>query len=141
MTLIWRASDSGLEPSFRQTVGDFLSQSPFAWYVQMAFRSLEEQAELYARFKQGGPKAAPPGLSAHNYGLAIDIVLDRDDTMPGLQPTWDVQLPGWHWLFKALEFHPSLKSGVGFGDGGHIERRHWEAFKGWAAHPSTEHTP
>jgi peptidoglycan LD-endopeptidase CwlK len=52
-------------------------------------RSLEEQAELYRLYREGkGGKAAPAGLSAHNYGLAFDFCRDGDRSKPGLQPDW-----------------------------------------------------
>lgn len=35
-------------------------------------RSYKEQAALYERYKAGGPKAAPPGSSWHEYRIAID---------------------------------------------------------------------
>ncbi len=41
------------------------------------YRSFDEQAKLYATYKNGGPKANPPGGSAHNFGMAIDIALIR----------------------------------------------------------------
>lgn len=39
-------------------------------------RSMEEQSRLYQRYLQGGPRAAPPGQSAHEYGLAVDIYVE-----------------------------------------------------------------
>jgi peptidoglycan L-alanyl-D-glutamate endopeptidase CwlK len=45
-------------------------------------RSWEEQQRLYDRYKnKGGPVAAPPGQSNHNYGLAWDITLFEDDNV------------------------------------------------------------
>lgn len=37
------------------------------------YRTYGEQATLYARYKAGGPTAAPPGHSNHNFGLAFDV--------------------------------------------------------------------
>lgn len=42
------------------------------------FRKMEEQRELYERHKNGGPLAAPPGKSYHNYGLAVDLYIIED---------------------------------------------------------------
>ena len=39
------------------------------------FRSWGESHQLYLKFLQGGPRAAPAGLSQHNYGLASDEAL------------------------------------------------------------------
>ncbi len=56
-------------------------------------RTWEEQAELHKRYLAGGPKAAPPGFSWHNYGTAIDCGVFRqtrdgqiycDDSKPEL---------------------------------------------------------
>ena len=43
--------------------------------ITSGYRSLKKQAELYAAYKKGGPLAAAPGKSAHNYGLAVDIAI------------------------------------------------------------------
>ena len=55
------------------------------------FRSLEEQARLYAQGRTL-PGAivtnAKPGQSWHNWGLAIDFTADRSPDL-GLQPTWE----------------------------------------------------
>lgn len=42
------------------------------------YRTYEEQAVLYDKFKRGGPVAAPPGYSNHNFGLAFDIGIFKD---------------------------------------------------------------
>lgn len=120
-----------LEPQFYQDVVELLSHSPYSWYVTFGHRSLEQQAELYRIYRAGGAKAAPPGKSPHNFGLAVDVVLDIDSDRPGLQASWNTVDAGWVWLFDALEAHPRLHSGVGFGDGGHIEKANWTAHKGW----------
>lgn len=36
-------------------------------------RGPDEQAELFEKFKAGGPLAAPAGRSNHNYGIAFDV--------------------------------------------------------------------
>lgn len=104
---------------------DRLNNSPFDWYVTEGVRSFARSALLYNAFLAGGPRAAPPGKSAHNYGKAIDVVLDADPNTPGLQASWDIKLAGWVWLFAVLKAHPRLKSGAGFKDGAHIEQYKW----------------
>jgi hypothetical protein len=49
-------------------------------------RSLAEQAELYR--KLGGNGVAPPGRSAHNYGMAIDIAVIRGSAEVNRPATW-----------------------------------------------------
>lgn len=128
----WRQVDPALlDPRFREDLEALLGPSPFAWVVTFGFRSLAEQALLWDKYQAGGPRAAPPGKSAHNYGLAVDVVLDADPGRPGLQASWDTKHPGWVWLFNAVAAHPRLKSGQSFGDGGHIERYHWQEHAAW----------
>lgn len=82
------------------------------------YRSYAEQAQLHANYLAGkGGRAAPPGASAHNYGLAIDFARDADASAPGLQPDWsdaayrilgeEAAKLGLHW-------------GAGYGDRPHI---------------------
>ena len=53
------------------------------------YRPFAEQDTLYKAFKaKTGGIAAPPGLSAHQYGLAMDVAFDVDKVKPGLQPGW-----------------------------------------------------
>jgi hypothetical protein len=60
------------KPLFREAVEKRLGPLRELWLVTHGYRSLEEQGALYAKYKAGGPKAAPPGLSPHKYGLAIE---------------------------------------------------------------------
>ncbi len=61
--------------------------------VTCTYRSLSEQAALYA---QGRTKPGPivtraqPGQSAHNFGLAVDVVPLRNG-----KPVWDAADPVW----------------------------------------------
>lgn len=46
--------------------------------VVSSFRSLAEQRKLHDAYVRGrGGRAAPPGSSAHNFGLAVDVNLAR----------------------------------------------------------------
>lgn len=40
-------------------------------------RTREQQQELYDAFLAGGPQAAPPGQSAHEVGMAVDLFPDQ----------------------------------------------------------------
>lgn len=131
----WRTVDPAkLEPGFRADLESLLTGSTFYWYVLYGYRSLAEQALLYQKYQQGGPKAAPPGLSPHNFGLAIDLVPDANPDIPGLQPDWNTQSAAWQWLFGELKVHPRLHSGQSFQDDDHIEKVGWARFKDWAKH-------
>lgn len=41
--------------------------------VTSGFRTYAEQAALYARYQAGGPLAAAPGTSSHEFGQAVDV--------------------------------------------------------------------
>lgn len=86
------------------------------------FATLKEQAELRRKYlEEGGPLAAAPGMSWHNYGLAVDavpfmdqdhdLILDRDEL------DWNTKL--WIDLVEGAE-EVGLKSGKSFGDLPHL---------------------
>jgi hypothetical protein len=128
----WRSVDPDLlEPQFRADIEALLGADPADWYVLYGFRTGMEQAELYAKYQAGGPKAAPPGKSPHNWGLAVDVVPDKDPGTLGLQPEWDVNSLSWRRIFEAIHRHPRLHSGKSFQDADHIERYQWETHKSW----------
>lgn len=150
-----------LQPQFVADVEQVLGNSPFNWYVMEGYRSPERSAELFDEYKNGlwlrgangkplrnaageimrqrnsqgqlikGPRAAPAGVSAHNYGLAIDVVPDEHPEIAGLQPTWNLRFPAWAWLKANTIPHPRLKNGWSFGDWPHIERYNWKLYKNW----------
>lgn len=124
MSVVWLTDESKLEQQFASDVDELLRKSRFNWYVIWGWRSYNVQAELYKKYLAGGPKAAPPGESAHNCGLAVDVVLDRSD-VPGLQMLWNSKLAGWVWLRQAVLRHPRLHSLWQIGDYDHIERYRW----------------
>ncbi len=110
-----------LDPEFHRDVEEFLGQSPFTWRVTEGYRSQKRSAELYEAYKAGGPRAAPAGKSAHNWGLAVDIVLMGEDG----RPSWNTRLAGWVWLVAKARLHPRLHDGQDFGDTDHLERYQW----------------
>lgn len=133
MPIFWgRVDKTLLEPNFLADVEPFLENSPYSWYVTEGFRSLERSAQLYAAYLKGGPRAAPAGKSAHNFGLAIDVSLDGDPSKPGNQPTWNTKMAGWVWLKERSIPHPRLRNGWSFNDWPHIERYKWQQFKLWS---------
>jgi hypothetical protein len=122
-----------LEPVFHADIETLLSTSEYDWRVVYAYRSIELQAKLYKKYRAGGPLAATPGQSAHNYGLAVDVQLwvAGADTQRTQRMEWNVKTPGWQWLFGAVLNAPRLHSGISFGDFDHIERFQWRKYKEW----------
>ena len=43
--------------------------------ISFSYRTMAQQRELYRAYQSGGPKAASPGASWHNYAAAIDFVI------------------------------------------------------------------
>jgi hypothetical protein len=71
-------SFSGLQPWLRpyaQYLVDLFPPGTFT--VTSVFRSISDQAQLYARRARNPYPVAPPGKSKHNYGLAWDMTGDR----------------------------------------------------------------
>ena len=61
-------------PVFEQRTLAFLNDNPYGVGIRSLDRSIAQQAQLYARYKQqGGAPVAPPGRSNHNHGLAADL--------------------------------------------------------------------
>ena len=65
------------------------------YYATNGLRSYEEQAKLYSYGRtdksRGIVTKAPPGYSAHQYGIAVDACRDGDPGKAGLQPAWDIK--------------------------------------------------
>ena len=114
---------TNLQPQFDTDCFELLNSSSSHWIVTWGFRTFLEQQKLYDIYLKGGPLAAPPGKSAHNYGLAIDIVLATPQGW-----SYNKNDPAWLWLFARVLAHPRLHSGKGFGDFDHIERYKWYNF-------------
>ena len=127
--LVWNKPKTGLNTQFVQALEDVIGPLLDAFYVTQAFRTYTDQAAKYEKYLAGGPKAAPPGFSPHEYGLAVDVALDEDAVRTGLQPNWDLKDDRWKNLIFVVQRSALLHSGVGFGDGDHIEMVNWKAYK------------
>jgi hypothetical protein len=104
--------------------GERLLEAPAAQFRRMAaaanaagldltvndgYRTYQEQAELYRRYRAGtGALAAPPGHSTHGLGLSIDIRTAADPrVLPWLRRhaaeygfVNDVPSENWHWTYR-----------------------------------------
>jgi hypothetical protein len=73
-----------LNPLWKARLDKFMAAASQAGYpssIISGYRSNEEQAGLYAKYKAGGNLAAPPGASMHNVGMAVDL---SSKDIPGL---------------------------------------------------------
>lgn len=116
----WKVDASQLNAQFAQDVVGLLQDDPANWFITYGFRTRDEQAALYAKYLQGGPLAAPPGHSAHEVGLAVDITLVRNG-----EDIWDYRDPDWRRLVYKVHMHPRLHSLDDHGDTDHIEAVNW----------------
>jgi len=96
--------------------------------VTSGLRTYEEQAELYKKFKAGGPVAAPPGKSNHNFGLAFDITIFKGSADPekAKTPVWESP------AYKAVG---ALGTDLGLEWGGNwkrVDEPHFQLRLGWA---------
>ena len=74
---------------------------------------------MHLRWKmRKGGRAAPAGLSAHQYGLAVDLVADVHEDEPGLQPDW--RGPEYDVLGEEVK-RVGLAWGGSFGDSPHVQ--------------------
>ncbi len=112
---------SRLDPRFRERwllLRDELRAQGYTVKENSAFRSRREQEDLIRRWQRRDPavitEPAPPGQSAQQYGMAIDVTIDPEDydvlgeladQFGILQPDLEedpvhVELPGWRQLIK-----------------------------------------
>lgn len=93
-------------------------------------RSYEEQAELYKKYKAGGPLAAPPGRSNHNFGIAFDIGIFEGSSDPEKAKKYIPESPA----YKAVG---ALADEIGLSWGGNWKNKkdepHYEFRPSWAA--------
>jgi hypothetical protein len=66
--------------------------------ITSTMRSNSEQRRLYNRFLAGqaGYPVAPPGQSAHEYGLAFDMVVSPMEALADVGATWQSWGGGWN---------------------------------------------
>lgn len=79
-------------------------------WVTSGYRTRKQQRRLYERYRKGlGPKAARPGRSNHQRGLAVDVVVGDEDSptyrwlaanacLHGFRRT--VPSEPWHWEYR-----------------------------------------
>lgn len=85
-------------------------------WVVSGYRTRREQRILYERYRQGlGPRAARPGTSNHQRGLAVDVLVGHEETPTyrwlaanacrhGFRRT--VASEPWHWEYRPRSTRP-----------------------------------
>jgi len=114
--LVKRINCDYLNPDFLERLLNLLASASYEYrnYVcYFGYRSYKEQRMLYQAHQFGGPRAAPPGLSAHNYGFAVDVFYQT----AGGKASWD---EAFYMPLKELCADHKLAWGGDFKDWGHI---------------------
>ncbi len=92
--------------------------------ITRANATAEEQNTLYQAYLKGGPKAAPAGLSYHNYGMAVDFcLLGKDGKSVSFNQIQDANSNGikdWTEVINIFEKHGWYWGGH-FRDNDHFE--------------------
>jgi lysozyme family protein/peptidoglycan hydrolase-like protein with peptidoglycan-binding domain len=97
--------------------------------VTSGTRSFAEQDELFKKHLAGGPLAAPPGKSNHNFGLAFDVTIFKGSTDPEKAKTPVFESPA----YKAVG---ALGTDLGLEWGGNwknVDEPHFQLRPAWAA--------
>jgi hypothetical protein len=164
MPLLWRTVDPALlRVPFRAAIERAFAPLTATYVATWGVRTADEQNAIAGQGRTVGELialgmtpadarrfAAPTlprvsnaiaGMSAHNWGCAIDICVDADPVKPGLQPDWTPtadtdpitpgdQPDGWIQLRERLaQGFPELRSGGDWGDLPHIEWRQWRKIR------------
>jgi len=92
---------SDLDPelaSFARDLVDAAGRAGLQPRITSTIRSHSEQRRLYNRFLAGqaGYPVAPPGQSAHEYGLAFDMVVSPMEALADVGYTWRQWGGGWN---------------------------------------------
>lgn len=116
-----------VHPKLRSELADIITAINNAGVgirVTFALRTNAEQSALYDKFLKGGPKAAPPGLSYHEYGMAIDFCLYHTDGTISFSMTEDLdndKISDWQEVLNVFAAK-GWKNGASFGDNDHCEK-------------------
>ncbi len=122
-----------LEPAFKAQVAALIEAlTPLTgheWRITSARRTMAEQQALYDQGRtKPGPVVtkAPPGSSAHNFGLAVDLVPMKDG-----KPWWEAPKSLWKKMADEAK-RRGMVSGYYFKtifDAPHVEDANWRAVK------------
>lgn len=117
-----------LDPEFRSDVEQMFEGDLDSWIGVRGYASDDAQEVLYQKYLAGGPLAAPPGKSAHNYRLAMDFA-----HLINGKEVWDYGSDAWNRIEALVDAHPRLHGGWKFPKGeqdpDHIEAVKWFALR------------
>lgn len=118
----------GVHPALWYGVGLLAIKSKYDWQITSGKRLTDQQAALYAQGRTlPGPIVtdAPPGTSAHEFGLAIDVApVIKGDTSEAYAERDRI-------LGATGLFDPTIKISSGT-DWPHVQVKDWKGKKGWA---------
>lgn len=99
-----------MNPELVRRIQAFINASEGRIRPGSGFRTYQEQARLYANYKAGvagQARAAPPGRSNHNHGLAMDLQYSRDGAQWAAQNAARFGLhfpvPGENWHVEMID--------------------------------------
>lgn len=95
------------------------------YVITEGHRTYARSNDLARAYEAGGPRAAAGGKSNHNFGLAIDVVLDVDVDKPGVQLSKNPWGSGDYVVLTEEAKKLGLKCGADYKDWPHIE---WPGF-------------
>jgi len=130
---------NGVHPVLWMAMGYLGVRSTYDWKVTSGVRDSALQASLYAQGRDGDPRPvvtdAPPGTSAHEYGLAIDVYptvdggasIVTDYNHPAFAER-DMLLKNNAFFAANLDTNVRISSGV---DVPHVQLMNWHNMKTW----------
>lgn len=110
----------GLSPYFRPWIDwllYFADQQGVTVTVLSGYRDLEDQRRAAAQAKAAGRPSAAPGRSAHNFGLAVDLMAGNHSTSSDHR--WLMSV----WKAMGGSFYPK--------DAPHFEHPDWPRIRDW----------
>ncbi len=127
---------NGCHPLLWGAMGALAIRSKYDWKVISGFRSSKEQDDLYAIGRTASldrPTVtdARGGQSAHNFGLAVDVVPTLDK---GATTVSDTKHTAWAEKDALMAEVPGIKPVINISSGrdyAHVEVADWQSHKEW----------